>query len=340
MGDAALLLGIAQTTEALTFGQTHVIDEDFRAHGKATMGTLRPLQAEERSRINQSYGPRAPSPDFLATQLLAIYRGEAASVQLAKESGDPANFPTAITAMSNAQCRTFKKEMKQRIHEWEGSVREVTGQADVLAEQKAPLRSIYELYKAGKNKVVGTDSVGRGVSASLAGPEPSQPMSQSVRVSAAVAEDMSRVSGPGPGGSVGRLSTSTVRSSGPSEPPPSRPSQSGAPATAAAAPAAASFSSAPPAAAATPASPAHDRAEVVGNRIQRIQLGTAPVDGMTTDDLQAEKRRLKQVLHKFESDFAALYGEPPTRRDRRSFSAEYHRYGMLKTELAKREGGK
>ncbi|CCW64771.1 unnamed protein product [Phytomonas sp. EM1] len=344
MTDEQLSIAIYQVIDSLSFMQTHEVDIDFRVHSKATVDTLRSLQTEQRNRIEKDFGPRPPSPDFLATQLLATYRGEAASLQLAKESGDP-HYPTAIETMSATQCRTFKKEMKQRIHEWEGAVREAIGQSEVPTQQKAMLRSIYELYKASKSKVVMLDSQQpqqahlsgrRSAAGSLDVFETSRSMPPSQRgsllndnsvISAEPfllqSEDSGTIGGV-PSGS-GHLQSGGAESLQRGSVPlgTGRPARGSGPQSSAASPGASSSS-----------------VPIRGEKINlpRVHLGTTPPDLLSTAELQIEKRHIKQVLHRFETEFLHAYGEPPNRHDRRNFSAEYHRYGALKNELARRTG--
>ncbi|EPY28066.1 hypothetical protein STCU_05318 [Strigomonas culicis] len=196
--------------------------------------------------------------------------------------------------------------MKQRIHEWEGCVRDATAQTEVTAEQKAPLRSIYELYKVSKGKVGATETT-RGMSTRSTTVEHSVSMAPSTTVRAS---DSSVVTGVGHSG-TSRLSSSTVAADDTPM---------------------ASIKTTPNAAAA-----AADTSDI-GNSIPRVPIGTVPAEQLSDADLNAEKRRLKQVLHRFESEFERVKGERPNRRDRRGFTAEYHRYGQLKNEIAKREG--
>ncbi|CCW68814.1 unnamed protein product [Phytomonas sp. Hart1] len=327
MADDQLSLAIHQAIDSLSLMQTHEVDIDFRVNSKATVDTLRSLQVEQRNRIEKDFGPRSPSPDFLATQLLATYRGEAASLHLAKESGDP-NYPTAIEAMSSTQCRTFKKEMKQRIHEWEGAVREETGQNEVPTQQKSMLRSIYELYKATKSKVVMLDSQ-----------QPQQGHVSGRRSGTGGLEiyDSSRSLPTSQRGNV--LNESSLTTAEPFLP------QSEDGATNESTPPGSGFASmgtgkSGRGSGSQPGAAASSSVLVRGESINlpRVHLGTTPPDLLSTAELQTEKRHIKQVLHRFETEFLHAYGEPPNRHDRRNYSSEYHRYGALKNELARRAG--
>ncbi|XQJ30970.1 hypothetical protein NXY56_007077 [Leishmania guyanensis] len=287
---------LSQVIDDVSFSQTHTASDDFRVYPKSSIDSVHTLQQEQRKRVEQTYGARAPSPDFLGSQLLAEYRGEAASLQLAKESGDP-NFPTSISRMTGEQSKQFKKDMKQRIHEWEAAVRNATGQTDVYPDQKASLRSIYELYRATKMKVLGAES-------SVAG---SRDGSQSAAAQAAGASSA-------PASSVGGARADSTRLS-------SSAAKDGTTGFARA-----SLGTA------TAAGSGSDWIQ----RIERVPLGTEDVSTMPEDALQTEKRSLKQVLHRFESDFEKYNGMRPGRHDRHGFTAEYHRYGELKNELTRR----
>ncbi|KPA85883.1 hypothetical protein ABB37_00203 [Leptomonas pyrrhocoris] len=323
---------LTQVIDDVSFSQTHTVSEDFRVYPKSSIESVNTLQQEQRKRVEQTYGARAPSPDFLGSQLLAEYRGEAASLQLAKESGDP-NFPTSISRMTSEQGRQFKKDMKQRIHEWESTVRQATGQADVFPDQKASLRSIYELYRAIKMKVLGVE---QSVAPHGGGTEPSvavREVSQSVAATAPATS-----SGAGGGATAAGSRGESTRDSG------TVAKESSASANAAAAKPAGRPSGVAVSRASSTASVAGSTSSAVlpdwMQRIERVQLGTDDVTAMSDDALQTEKRTLKQVLHRFESDFEKFNGVRPGRHDRHGFTGEYHRYGELKNELTRRAQNK
>lgn len=329
---------LSQVIDDVSFAQTHTVSEDFRVYPKSSIESVHTLQQEQRKRVEQTYGARSPSPDFLGSQLLAEYRGEAASLQLAKESGDP-NFPTAISRMTNEQSKQFKKDMKQRIHEWESTVREATGQTDVFPDQKASLRSIYELYRATKMKVLGVDPSSSASQQQQhgSGAEPSVAGGRDVSQSVAAAGGPSTAAAASSGGvatasGVGRAESTRVSGSVAKE--------------SAASSAAAKPAGGPGGVTASRASPAAATAAGSGGlpdwmqRIERVPLGTEDVTTMADDALQSEKRSLKQVLHRFESDFEKFNGVRPGRHDRHGFTSEYHRYGELKNELIRRSQSK
>jgi hypothetical protein len=337
---------LSQVIDDVSFAQTHTVSEDFRVYPKSSIESVHTLQQEQRKRVEQTYGARAPSPDFLGSQLLAEYRGEAASLQLAKESGDP-NFPTSISRMTSEQSKQFKKDMKQRIHEWESTVREATGQTDVFPDQKASLRSIYELYRATKMKVLGVEP--SAAQQHRSGAEPSvagggRDVSQSVASGAPAT--MASSSG-GAGAAAGGSRAESTRASSAAA------KESGTNAAGAAKSAGGGLSGAT----ATRASSSSTVGAGGGGggsasgtsggalpdwmqRIERVPLGTEDVTAMAEDALQSEKRSLKQVLHRFESDFEKFNGVRPGRHDRHGFTGEYHRYGELKNELARRSQNK
>ncbi|GET92546.1 hypothetical protein, conserved [Leishmania tarentolae] len=315
---------VAQVIDDVSFSQTHTVSDDFRVYPKSSIDSVNTLQQEQRKRVEQTYGARAPSPDFLGSQLLAEFRGEAASLQLAKDSGDP-KFPTFISRMTGEQSKQFKKDMKQRIHEWEATVRDATGQTEVYPDQKASLRSIYELYRATKMKVLGVEpspgSHGAAPEASVTG---SRDVSQSV-VAHTVGASSAAVSTASGARSEGtRLSTTGAKDSiaGPTRAPSGIAGAAGGEGRAVVSGAAAPSMSG-------------GGADWI-QRIERVPLGTEDVSMMPEDALQTEKRRLKQVLHRFESDFEKYNGVRPGRHDRQGFTAEYHRYGELKNELMRR----
>ncbi|AYU82830.1 hypothetical protein LdCL_350008000 [Leishmania donovani] len=315
---------VSQVIDDVSFSQTHTVSDDFRVYPKSSIDSVNTLQQEQRKRVEQTYGARAPSPDFLGSQLLAEYRGEVASLQLAKESGDP-NFPTSISRMTGEQSKQFKKDMKQRIHEWEATVRDATGQTEVYPDQKASLRSIYELYRATKMKVLGVEpSPGTHGATAETSATGSRDVSQSVAAHAAGASSAPASAVGGARSESTRLSTSGAKdtTAGFTKALPGSAAAAGGEARAASSGAAAPGM-------------ASSGADWI-KRIERVPLGTEDVSKMAEDALQTEKRRLKQVLHRFESDFEKYNGVRPGRHDRQGFTAEYHRYGELKNELMRR----
>ncbi|RNF17330.1 uncharacterized protein Tco025E_04947 [Trypanosoma conorhini] len=309
----------AETIDALSFTQSHVIDEDFRAHSKTNINSVRSLQREQRNRIEQNYGPRAASAESIAALLRAAYRGETTSLELTREAGGR-GAPLAVTAtMSHSQCQVFKKEMKQRIHEWERAFREDRGVA-VTAHDKVPLRHVYELYKAAKNRLKETESPhAAALEPSVEGSaEPlqtqllqSQPQQQQqqhqplheggVRNGDAAVEVR--------GGSVG--AQASYFSGGPLD---------GAGAAVFAAPVSMTSSNN------MPHQPSPARTMGKGK----------PASQMSDEELTTEKRYLKHVLHLFESNFEKSNGRPSTKSDRHMWVAEYTRYGELKNEILRR----
>ncbi|EAN92285.1 hypothetical protein C3747_62g145 [Trypanosoma cruzi] len=313
-----LFQAATQTIDALSFTQSHVIDEDFRAHSKATINSVRSLQREQRSRIEQNYGPRAVSSDAIAAQLRATYRGETTSLELMKEANERGVPPAFMANMSHSKCQVFKKEMKRRIHEWERAFREEHGVA-VTAHDKASLHHVYELYKAAKNRLKETESPRKTVfepkvedTSELHQPqyyekkhEPYQPQ-QAVYEGGGNNGDAGRDER---GGTVG-VQPSQIRSS--------------------------QMDSAGSKQFTAPASVTSSINVPRQNSPARPIRKGKPASQMSDDDLATEKRYLKYILHRFESDFEQKNGRPPTKNDRRVWTAEYTRYGELKNEILRR----
>ncbi|KEG08656.1 hypothetical protein DQ04_06701010 [Trypanosoma grayi] len=298
-----LFQAAVQTIDALSFTQSHVVDSDFRAHSKATIDSVRSLQREQRNRIEQMYGPRVASSDALAAQLGAAYRGETASLDLARDA-DNHDAPVAVTStMTQSQCQAFKKELKQRIHEWERAFREERGAA-VTAHDKASLRHIYELYKAAKNRLRGSESPpnggvdgnGKDAEGTHLHQQRQQPSingesTHGDKSAASVLQppSVSTTQLDAPSGGVFTLPASMVSS------------------------------------------------ESVPRQSVGTLLSKGPAVGqMPNEELAAEKRYLKRILHHFESEFEQHNGHVPTKQDRRAFTREYTRYGELKNEIQRR----
>lgn len=319
--DASELLfqAVVQTVDALSFTQSHVIDEDFRAHSKATINSVRSLQREQRSRVEQTYGARAASAETLAAQLTAVYRGETASLELAKEANGQVAAAVVALNMTQRKCHAFKKEMKQRIHEWERAFREEHGVA-VTAHDKAALRQIYELYKAAKNRLKETEmSPGNTTSAPRNGDSVEPQSAEKQRREHRGSSQLLHESNARNGEVVGDRN---IVSGG------LRPSYA-VNGQAASASSSALLVSAPIASSDNtmrmPSASMHS-------------INDESVGEMSQDDLVMEKRYLKRILHHFEGEFERRHGRPPTKSDRRVIAREYTRYGELKNEILRRSG--
>jgi hypothetical protein len=340
MDDEHFMHAVAQTVDALTFAQTHVVDCDFRAHSRTTADSVASLQNEQRSRVDQTFGAIGASPEYLAGVLLMMYRGEAAAVAAAKEQGHEV---TMLDRMTDSAARAFKKEMKQRIHEWEGSFRE-RFQHEAGPNDKVVLRPIYELYKCAKARVLkleaqqpnsppdstlghrrplsapptttsaSTAMTNAGAGAALLHATPSRP-DHDARQSNPVARQST-------GGGGGASMTAA-----------SPPLQSGFTPTAAVRNPASYLTSASTVTAAAHPSVVGDHAGPAGGAPQGLFAPPASLD-----ELVNEKRRLKRTLHHFEADFESRYGRKPTKDDRKDYAKEYNRYGELKAIL--NESGK
>lgn len=321
----------------VSFTQTHVVSDDFRVYPKSSMSSVQALQQEQRKRIEQTYSARTPSPDFLGSQLHAQYRGELASLQLAKESGDP-NFPTLISQMTSEQRKAFKRRMKRHIHDWVFAVCEATGQGDVLPHQKASLHAIYDLYRAVKFRILGIElwvaqpssgtepSVNqRDVSTSVANTQVSERRGDSTQSSTAPLQPRSSWRKGSPPSLASTATSNSVTAGGSGSAP------LGTAATSTTTTANNSTASTAHAATGAGAAPADWQ-----QRIQRVPIGTAEVAVMSDQSLQEEKRALKEVLHCFENEYERWNGARPSPFGRHGFTAEYYRYGMLKKELLRR----
>ena len=333
MEDEHFVQAVAQTIDALTFAQTHIIDCDFRAHSKTTADSVASLQQEQRSRVENTFGAIGTSPEYLAAVLHAMYRGEAAAVTAAKDLGLE---HTTLDTMSDHAARAFKKEMKQRIHEWEAAFRE-RYQQEASPADKVPMRPIYELYKCAKARVLRADQSSGG-SVGIPGAVPPTPLTES--------RAARPVSAPPSTGSSSSLQTTTpVRYAAPhgsssaqqdrtepqeqrhSNPVVSRqnPQQ---PST----PPAQQLSGFTPTGAVRNAGAHHAQTYGQGaHEYAAVQPAVAAAPHMSNEDLANEKRRLKRILHQFESEFEARYGRKPTKDDRKDYAKEYNRYGELKS---------
>ena len=301
--DEGFMLAIDQTIEALTFAHTHVVDADFRAHSKTTVDSVKSLQEEQRSRVEVTFRGIEASPQYLADALLRHYRGEAAAVSMGRDGGGSAAFG-CLDGKSDALCRQFKKDMKQRIHEWEGAFQEAFGK-EASPQDKAPLRPVYELYKAAKARVLRAEGAAPNADGEV------------VETPASLQRPLTQASG----------------SQYPSPQPPHRPDEYSA--GAARLSHAVLASSTPSRALTTGSASLASSVTPQPSRRGSVQIApvAVPAAALDLDALQAEKRHIKRLLHRFESDFEQANGRRPAREDRRDYAAEYHRYGELKALL-------
>ncbi|KAG8342344.1 hypothetical protein ERJ75_001337000 [Trypanosoma vivax] len=325
--DDLLFQAAAQTIDALSFSQTHVIDRDFRAHSRATIDSVRSLQREQRNRVDDTYGPRNPTVDTVAAQLLASYRGEIGLLELSHEGEESRSLspsgvvttPLVMAGMTHSKCLLFKREMKQRIHEWERAFREERGVA-VTAHEKGALRQVYELYKTAKNRL--RDNSPHSGSEQ----NPSHTLGFQQRQQGATLYGGCQVEGDAEGEAPGSMgwNSSTVSHYGHID---DHSVSTGMPGSSMA------HTSTPrqSQAADEPIETADVSSPTAGKGI--------PASHMSNEELAVEKRNLKRVLHKFESKFEQRHGYAPTKNDRRSLAREYTRYGELKNEILRRSSG-
>lgn len=292
---------IAQVLDSFTFNATHEPDVDFKAQQRSKAAEAERMREEQRTRINMRYnGISQPSPDYVQRELLFLYRGEAASVDLAKESNG--KDKSVIDTASDDAVRTLKKEMKQKIHEWEGSFK-VAYSKEAGPQDKAILRPVYEVYKVAKNRITPSDALPPSGPSSAAASTDSRPSSAK-----GPAHQPQQPPQPAPAHPPGRptATTATVTSSAPNVAVPVT-STAPLPATTAST-------------VAQPPTPAPTSTLPLAKRISQ-------------EEAAVEKRKLKRKLHQFESDFEKKHGRPPQREDRKEFSSEYARYAELKALL-------
>lgn len=346
--DEGLLTAIEQTVDALTFTQTHVVDNDFRAHSRSTVDTVLSLQDEQRTRVDQAFRATLASPQYLAAVLLSVYRGEAASVNFARDNEPHFVEAGTIDDLSDHQCKAFKKEMKQRIHEWEGAFRDANGR-EAAPQDKVVLRPIYELYKHAKGRVMRADNVGSGAAvqqSQAAYPQrssqaPQQPYSAANQQTPSRPQSLAAAQ-PTPdrnGSSIYNAVTPAPNTTSSSNrggtyatPSAGQPSTYGYQGQQTSNSPAAGISSlttaAPLGTAATTAT-----AQLHGGQQHLATPTVSSGQALSLDDLVREKRTIKRLLHQFEASFEERHGRKPTKDDRREYTREYHRYGELKALL-------
>ena len=314
-GDLPLRDMVARVISALTFEGTHELASDQRLVPAGTASEVDKLRDEQRQRINTRYGSlMQPTPDHVQRDLLFLYRGEASSVDLAKES--QGRERSVIDLTTDESVRILKKEMKQKIHEWEGSFRQANGK-EAGPHDKAALRPVYEVCKVAKNRITPpADAPPPAVRPSSAAHQPTQPSgaSSGARPSSGASAAAPAPSSAAP--SSQQTSSNAGAGSGGS-------GVGGSGANAAAGGGGATSSSAGGSAAGGGAS---------GSGSTTLPLARR----LSLDEAAQEKRKLKRKLHQFESDFERRNGRPPQRDDRREYSGDYARYAELKAMLSER----
>lgn len=145
-----LQIAVEQQIDALCFSGTHALDSDLRCQPKAGLSSINRLVDEQRRREEELFGPGNVSAESLAIQLDELFRVDATSITEVEPGvmGSP-----VVDAMTDTTAKIFKKEMKQRIHEWEGAFRAAHGR-EPNAQDKNRLRHIYELYRTVKSRVL------------------------------------------------------------------------------------------------------------------------------------------------------------------------------------------
>lgn len=301
-GDMPLRDLVAQVINALTFEHTHDATIDMQAIPVSANEEASVDREECKQRVSVRYSALSqPTPDYVQRELLVLYRGEAGSVDLAKESQGKER--SIIDTASDESVRILKKEMKQKIHEWEGSFKHAMGKEAGPAD-KAILRPVYEVYKVAKNRI--TPAEGGGAASSAA-------------------------SSVGPSSSTGPASAPVAVKTVPQQPTQPPPSSYTAPSRQ-------PVPVAPPTVSVAPTPPIVNApapaANASGSASNNANLPLAR--RLSLEEAATEKRKLKRKLHQFESEFERKHGRAPQREDRKEYSGEYARYAELKAMLNER----
>jgi hypothetical protein len=276
--------------DGLCFTNDNVVLEDCTVVTSDSAPKLRQLRSEQESRIRQLYGPQPLPPDALAEHLEELYKADADSLAEAAPGE-----PTVIDSLTDLTARIFKKEMKQRIHDWEGAFRERYGR-EATAQDKMRLRAIYELYKAVKTRVTEGAVLNPGASTNSQQQQQQAPHHSNPNVS--------------------RMTSGAATPNGPGSRPGSAISASSQPSPA------------------TDARPSHRESTTPHQGSNASSAPGLPQGVESVPDAVAQKKTLKRLLHEFEERFKSDQGRAPTKEDRRPLQREYHRYGELKAFLA------
>ena len=334
---------IRAVTDELTFVGSHEVDAGYSIYPK---GSRRGPEVDaQQNRLRRNYGQLMnPSPRFVEQELLRLFRAEADSVEFKKLTPTE---PCKIDLLSAADLRVLKKDLKQRIHEWEGSFRRDTGK-EAGPQDKLPLRRVYEAYKETKGRLSLIDG---GVAPAPTVATQPPPSAVAPRPSSGGPPIGSRPNPPPPPRDAApptsiRARTMEVPVSGSN----SLNVSTGSKGTVASNPSSArggvptSGSIHQATSAAVPGVPRPTSASSTAGRLgpagPPVSQGTTtsnggfrPLTQMSDDDIKAEKRKLKRELHSFENGFRERHGREPRREDREEVVQQYHRYAQLKAAL-------
>lgn len=149
---AHLHAAVDQCIDALCFSGTHALDTDLRAQPKASQSSFDRLAQEQQRRVDEAFGPQSVTAETLACALDELFKIDSSSIS--DRSDEPGHqVSPVVDIMTDTTAKIFKKEMKQRIHEWEGAFRDQFGREPTPSD-KNRLKHIYELYKVVKNRVL------------------------------------------------------------------------------------------------------------------------------------------------------------------------------------------
>lgn len=409
--DRSLRRAVEGVVDRLSILQTSVIDgaflerraankdgENFNASRKSSQtewedtSALEPVDPQtmrtEVEKTRSMFCAKSPSSHFLAAQLLADYRGEIAACVTSTpsssewkegETDTPTREYLVLNALSDDQCRIFKKSLKKRIHQFEATVTKETGESNVRAARKVPLRALYELYSVSKNRLEHcekakkpkitttnlTAASGGGTARSfdgssvISGRSSAEGFRSSLRSNSSGfgnEPDDSSVAIPSVGHSSSLATTAATGAA------PSSSLMEGISAVSSRTHSVASESLPVTEARHVEKSDGVDgdgeggvattgttltrqeedeKIENIIRRLPRVHLGTASVETMTMQDLAGEKHYIKQSLSRYENEVLAIFGCSPVRHSapRRRLYSVYKRYGALKVEIRRRSGG-
>lgn len=329
--DTVLLPVIEELVTEMSIKQTLGVDEHFTVHRSNEESSGKKESSGKTSEtVDFIFGPSPPSSSFLASQLFACYRREVAT---SGKSADGSKY-RFVESMPKLQCLVFKKTMKKRIHEWEAAVRSETGESEVRSERKDPLRPLYELYTASKNRIAAVSGSSE---------KPTETGTQSHRQSA---QGTNQGAVAAVHGSSSASQTSAAATEASSTRNSAHSASSGQPAAGPLPPIDSSTTSHQRDSAAIEDQDTQQREiedsriEAIINRLPQIRLHTTDPAAMSTQDLAAEKHHLKQLLYRFETEVIQALGYRPPRNGphRQRLLTHYQRYRSLRDELQARNG--
>lgn len=310
----------------LTIDQTSVITADMEEKPRSSVPEVTEASVQEaEAAINDIFGPRKPSIEFLVSQLLAIYRGECENIA---DSDDQENC-SAVKGMSDAQLIVFTKKMKVNLRKYNQALHEEGLESRKKYEYHQRLAAVQKLYFVCKKIIYSDEEATQRTSEGSRG-------STSSRHSLRFSSNNSTGTVPSEHGDrKNKVPPAQVKNSSGNPTPIGETQESKS-----------STSDEPRGVTSSPSVPVSNSggespdADIVAiaNQLPRLEIGRTAPGFMTAAALKEEKDRVKRYLSTFEKNVFRAFGARASNKQRKVVAFAYYRYAELKNEILKREG--